>query len=85
MIEIELHEVYDLFELDEELFKSKYSTIYSNFNNEEQDAYSLGEYISDGDDIFNYSKRINIANIKIDQSETIEITNLDIYHWYQSI
>jgi hypothetical protein len=84
MIEIELHEASDLFELDEELFKSKYSSIYSNFNSEEQDAYGLEESISDGDDIFNYSKRKNIASIKINKSETIEITNLDIYHWYQS-
>ena len=84
MIEIELHDASSLFELDEELFKSKYSDIYSNHINEEQDAYDLGEYISDGDDIFNYSKKKNIASIKIHKSETIEITNLDIYHWYQS-
>ena len=84
MIEVELHEASDLFELDEELFKSKYSAIYSNFNSEEQNAYDLEESISDDDDIFNYSKRKNIASIKINQSETIEITNLDIYHWYQS-
>lgn len=85
MIEIELHDIWPcLFELDEELFKSKYSTIYSNFSSEEQDAYSLGEYISDGDDIFNYSKKKNIASIKINDSETIEINNLDIHQWYQS-
>ena len=70
MIEIELHDASSLFELDEELFKSKYSDIYSNHINEEQDAYDLVEYISDGDDIFNYSKKKNIASIKIHKSKS---------------
>ena len=84
MVYVELISASNLFDLDDELFKSKYPDLYSNFNSEEQDPYDLGEDISADDDIFNYSKKKNVASIKLNRSETVEISNLDIYGWYQS-
>ena len=57
MVYVELISASNLFDLDDELFKSKYPDLYSNFNSEEQDPYDLGEDISADDDIFNYSKK----------------------------
>ena len=53
MVYVELISASNLFDLDDELFKSKYPDLYSNFNSEEQDPYDLGEDISADDDIFN--------------------------------
>ena len=84
MVEIELLDASNLFDLNEELFKSKYPNLYSKFNSEEQIAYDLQEDIADGDDIFNYSNKKDVASIKLSSSEIVMITNFDIYKWYQS-
>ena len=84
MVEIELLDASNLFDLNEELFKSKYPNLYSKFNSEEQIAYDLQEDIADGDDIFNYSNKKDVASIKLNSSEIVMITNFDIYKWYQS-
>jgi hypothetical protein len=74
-----------LFDFNEELFKAKYPDIYSNFNNQEEDAYYyLQEKLHEGDDIFNYSNKKDVASIELSHSETILITNVDIHQWYQS-
>ena len=84
MVEIELLDASNLFDLNEELFKSKYPNLYSKFNSEEQSAYDLQEDIADGDNIFNYSNKKDVASIKLSSSEIVMITNFDIYKWYQS-
>jgi len=84
MVEIELLDASNLFDLNKELFKSKYPNLYSKFNSEEQSAYDLQEDIAEGDDIFNYSNKKDVASIKLSSSEIVMITNFDIYKWYQS-
>ena len=74
-----------LFDLNIELFKSKYPEIYSNFNSEEEDAYyDFQESLNEDDDIFNYSNKKNIVSIELSHSERVFITNVDIHKWYQS-
>jgi len=46
MVYVELISASNLFDLDDELFKSKYPDLYSNFNSKEQDPYDLGEKCS---------------------------------------
>lgn len=74
-----------LFDLNVELFQSKYPEIFSKFTHENEDAfYELQESLDDGDNILNYSFKKDMVSIEMDHSEKIIISNFDIHSWYQS-